>query len=128
MARSRPSDRSEPVAAPRPSSISSANVDTSDWPSQAADTIERLVQGVRDKTTGPAISAARWFVAGLFVLVAGTMVAVLAAIGLVRALDAYLPASVFGDEHVWVADLLVGAPPFVVGLWALRKRSQPSER
>ena len=47
----------------RPAAAASApspDVDTTDWPAQAADTIERAVQGVRDKTTGPAITVARW--------------------------------------------------------------------
>ena len=127
MARSRPAARSEPGTAARPLSISSAKVDTTDWPAQAATTIERVVQGVRDKTTGPAISAARWLVAGLFALVAGTMIAVLLAVALVRALDAYLPASVFGDHHVWAADALLGIPPFLGGLWLLSRRSRPGE-
>ena len=48
--------------------LPSPDVDTTDWPAQAADTIERAVQGVRDKTTGPAITVARWLVAGLFVV------------------------------------------------------------
>jgi hypothetical protein len=102
-------------------------VDTSDWPAQAADTIERVVQGVRDKTTGPAITAARWLVAGLFVLLAGTMVAILLAVGLVRVLDAYLPDSVFGEQHVWAAHGLLGLPLFVLGLFLLRKRGTSAD-
>ncbi len=127
MARHRPTDRSAPVTAARPSSISARNVDTGDWPVQAADAIERVVQGVRDKTTGPAISAARWLVAGLFLLLSGTMAAILLAVALVRALDAYLPSSVFGAQHVWAAHGLVGLFPFVGGLLLLRKRSRPDD-
>jgi hypothetical protein len=127
MAQPRTPDQREPGATARPSSIGAGRVDTSDWPAQAADTVERLVQGVRDKTTGPAIVAARWLVAGLFVLLAGTMVAILLAVALVRALDAYLPASIFGDEHIWAAHGLVGAPFFLLGLALLGKRSQPDD-
>jgi hypothetical protein len=103
--------------------LPSPEVDTSDWPAQAADTIERAVQSVRDKTTGPAITAARWLVAGLFGLVAGTAIAILVAIVLVRVLDAYLPDSVFGEDHVWAAHLVVGLPLFVGGLVLLAKRN-----
>lgn len=111
----------------RPTTRAAAEVDTSDWPAQAADAIEKAVQGVRDKTTGPAITAARWLVAGLFVLIAGTMALILLAIGLVRLLDAYLPSAVFGDEHVWVAHAVVGLPLFVGGLVLLARRSSPPD-
>lgn len=121
MADARPS---EPSAGRHLRALPSPEVDTSDWPAQAADTIERAVQSVRDKTTGPAINVARWLVAGLFVLVAGTAVAILLAIILVRVLDAYLPSSVFGDDHVWAAHLFVGLPLFVGGLVLLAKRNR----
>ena len=123
MVSERPTTPRARAAAPRASS----DVDTSDWPAQAADAIEKAVQGVRDKTTGPAITAARWVVAGLFVLIAGTMALILLAIGLVRVLDAYLPSAVFGDEHVWAAHALVGAPLFVGGLVLLSRRRAPAE-
>lgn len=109
------------MATERPTTRTAAEVDTSDWPAQAADAIERAVQGVRDKTTGPAISAARWAVAGLFILIAGTMALILLVIGLVRVLDAYLPG------NVWVAHTIVGLPLFVGGLVLLGRRSTPPE-
>jgi len=127
MARPHSSDASDPRAAARPSSYATPDVDTTDWPAQAADTIERVVQGVRDKTTGPAINAVRWLVAGLFLLVAGTMVSVLLVAALVRVLDVYLPSSVFGDHHVWAAQALLGLPLFLAGLILLSKRHSSSE-
>ena len=105
--------------------LPSPEVDTTDWPAQAADTIERAVQGVRDKTTGPAITAARWAVAGLFLVIIGTTVAILLAIALVRVLDVYLPESVFGETHVWAAYLILGLPVFVAGIVLLAKRHSP---
>ena len=126
MDRPRPTGQREPATAARPSSYSAPSVDSSDWPAQAADTIERVVQGVRDKTTGPAITAARWLVAGMFVLLAGTMVAILLAIVFVRLLDAYLPDAWVGEQHVWAAHAIVGIVPFVGGLLLLRKRSSGS--
>ena len=101
------------------------DVDTTDWPAQAADTIERTVQTVRDKTTGPAISVARWTVAGLFILIMGTTLAILLGITLVRVLDVYLPDAVFGETHVWAAYLILGLPLFVGGLVLLAKRNGP---
>jgi len=111
-----------------PSSAVTAAVDTTDWPVQAADAIERVVQGVRAKTTGPAINIVRWLVAGLFVVLAGTMVVVLAVVALIRLLDAYLPSSVFGDEHVWAAHGLIGLLLFLVGLVLLAKRHPRDDR
>jgi len=102
--------------------LPSPEVDTTDWPAQAADTIERAVQGVRDKTTGPAITAVRWFVAGLFLVTIATTVLILLSITLVRLLDVYLPESVFGESHVWAAYLLLGLPLFFGGMWLLSKR------
>jgi hypothetical protein len=128
MAQPRPIRVREPDAAPRPISISASKVDASDWPAQAADSIERVVLSVRDKTTGPAITAARWLVAGLFLILAGTMAAILLVVAGVRALDAYLPSSVFGEDHVWAAHALIGLPPFAGGLLLLRKRSQADGR
>lgn len=108
--------------AARPSSLSAPDVDTTDWPAQAADTIERVVQSVRDKTTGPAISAARWFVAVLFLLIAGTAAFVLLIVMLVRLLDVYLPDAVFGEDHMWAAYGILGIVFSVVGLVLLHKR------
>jgi len=105
--------------------LPSPEVNTTDWPAQAADTIEKAVQGVRDKTTGPAISAARWFVAGLFLVIMATTVAILLSIALVRLLDVYLPESVFGESHVWAAYLILGLPVFIAGLVLLSKRHSP---
>lgn len=101
---------------------SSGSTPPSDWPAQAADTIERVVGTVRDRTTGPAISVARWVVYGTFSLLVGSIVAVLLAIAAVRALDAYLPTSVVGDEHTWAAHLVVGLAFTLLGMamWARR--------
>lgn len=104
------------------STASRATAPASDWPAQAADTIERVVGSVRDKTTGPAITAARWVVYGTFALVVGTGVAVLVAIAAVRFLDVYLPNAWFGERHTWVAHLVVGTVFSLLGmgLWSRR--------
>lgn len=117
------SPRRDPRA-PEPPASGAARA--SDWPAQAADTIERVVGSVRDKTTGPAITAARWIVYGTFALLVGSIVGVLLAISAVRALDAYLPDAWFGSDHTWVAHLLVGATftGFGMALWS--RRSAPS--
>lgn len=101
--------------------------DDSDWPVQAADAIERLVGNVRDKTTGPAITAARWVVYGTFAAIVGLVVAIMVAIAGVRALDNYLPDAWVGEDHTWVAHLVVGSVFTIAGMVAWSKRSAPSE-
>jgi hypothetical protein len=122
MARPTSTTPSQDGAGIRPTSRSASQVDTTDWPAQAADTIERVVQNVRDKTTGPAISAARWTVAALFLLIAGTAAVILLIIMLVRILDVYLPDSVFGEDHMWAAYGILGLVFSIAGLVLLRKR------
>lgn len=96
---------------------------TDDWPAQAADTIERVVGSVRDKTTGPAITVARAIVYGTFALIVGTVVSVLAAVAFVRLVDVYLPDSVVGEQHTWAAHLVVGAFFTLCGMLAWSRRS-----
>lgn len=83
---------------------------------------------VRDKTTGPAITVARWIVYGTFALLVGGIVGVLVAIAAVRALDSYLPDAWFGTDHTWVAHLLVGASftGLGMGMWSRRSARTPS--
>ena len=98
-----------------------------DWPAQAADTIERVVGSVRDKTTGPAITVARGLVYGTFALLVGSAVAVLFAISAVRALDVYLPDAWVGEQHTWVAHLLIGAVFTLAGMLLWSRRSAEDE-
>lgn len=95
----------------------------SDWPAQAADSIERAVGSVRDKTTGPALLVARVVVYGIFVVVIGVALTVLLSIAAVRLVDNYLPESIFGVEHTWAAHLIVGLAFVTAGgvLWARRR-------
>jgi hypothetical protein len=85
---------------------------TSDWPAQAADTIVDLVDQVRTKTTGPAITVSRAFVFGLIVVVLAVIVMVLALIFLVRLITDLLELAI--DDAVWLTYLLLGAV-FTIG-------------
>jgi hypothetical protein len=108
-----------------PVASSAPAAEPTDWPAQAADTIERVVGSVRDKTTGPAITVARWVVYGTFALVVGAMVGILLAIAGVRLLDVYLPDAWVGEEHTWVAHLVVGSLFTLVGMLAWSRRTAP---
>jgi hypothetical protein len=93
-----------------------------DWAAQAADTIERAVGNVRDRTTGPAVTVARAVVYGTFAVLVGLAALVLATIGAVRLIDNYLPDAVFGEEHMWAAFLIIGLVFVIAGvvLWVRR--------
>jgi hypothetical protein len=111
-------DATPPTSSPAPKAAGG-----DDWPIQAADAIEKYVGLVRDTTTGRAITAARWLVYGTFSLLVATAVAILLAIAGVRALDAYLPDAVVGEQHTWVAHAVVGAVFTIAGMacWSQRR-------
>jgi hypothetical protein len=87
-----------------------------DWPSKLTDTIVTQVGRIRDKTTGPALTAAHWAVYAAFAISLGTVALIIFVIGAVRALDAYLPDAVFGETHMWAAHSLMGSILLLAGL------------
>src|SRR3982074_3372360 len=103
--------------------LSTTRVRTDDWPTQATDTIVKVVGTASDKVMGPVTTAARAIVFGLFAGILGIAALVLVSILVVRLLNNYLPDSVFGEEHVWAAHLLIGLlfSGFALVLWAKRK-------
>jgi hypothetical protein len=60
---------------------------SAEWPVQATDAIVRVVDAVRDKTTGPALNVARWLIYGLVLLLLSMPLAVLALIGAMRLVE-----------------------------------------
>ena len=92
-----------------------------DWTQQATDTVVELVETVRSKATGPAITAARGAVYGLLAALVGIVALTLLAVGLVRVINNYLP------EDVWAAHLLVGVVFCVAGLFVWSKRRAPED-
>lgn len=98
-----------------------------DWPTEAADLIVRLVGQVRDKTTGPALTAARGVVYGLVALLLGATIATLLAIAAVRGLDEAIEGLV-GSRETWAAHAIVGLVFSVAGLALWSKRRAPDAR
>ena len=94
----------------------------SDWTVQAADTVERVVGRIRDKTAVPLTTVARALVFGLLAAVMGVAALVLVAVASVRALDRYLPGA------VWSAHLVVGGIFTVAGGFLLRKAVADKKR
>jgi hypothetical protein len=90
-----------------------------DFADQAADTVIKVVDTVRDKTTGPILTAARAVVYGLIGLFAVIVGLVVLTIALVRLADSYLPG------NVWSAHLLIGTIFTVGGLLVWRRRYAP---
>lgn len=97
-----------------------------DWPAQATELIVRTVGQVRDKTTGPAITAARGVVYGLLAGLLGGTAAVLVAIGAVRGLDEAIE-ELAGSRETWAAHGVVGLLFTFGGLVLWSKRRPPAE-
>jgi hypothetical protein len=93
-----------------------------DWAVQAADTVDRVVTSIADKTAGPLTTVARGLVFGLLAGILGVAILVLLAASLVRVLDVYLADKAL-DEQVWVAHLVVGGIFTLAGLFAWSKRN-----
>jgi hypothetical protein len=92
-----------------------------DWPARAADTVERVVDSVRSKTTGPAIVVSRAIVYGFVGAVLATVALVLFLAALIRALDVYLP------RGIWLPYLILGGLLGLSGalLWRKRRPATP---
>ena len=99
----------------------------SDWPSEAADLIVRVVGQVRAKTTGPVLTVARGIVYGLFAALLGGMAAVLVAIALVRVLDEVVVEEIAGSRETWAAHGSVGVLFVVAGSWMWSRRKRRAE-
>ncbi len=104
-----------------------SHVRTDDWPAQAADAIVSTVGVAHDKITGPVLTLARAVVYGLLAAVLGGIVSVLGVILLLRITNVYLPDSVFGEEHMWAAHLIVGLLLSAAGLFLFRKARAPRQ-
>lgn len=93
-----------------------------DWTVQTADTIERVVGSVRNKTTVPLTTVARGLVYGLLAAFTGMTALVLLAIAAVRLLTIAL-------GEAWAAHLVSGAIFTLAGVLLLRKAlRRPRER
>ena len=73
-----------------------------DWTDQVADTIENAVVTVRDKTVVPAERLVAIVTAGLFTLFLAGALGLLAAVGVFRLVDVYVPSG------SWAAWLIFG--------------------
>lgn len=91
-----------------------------EWPAQAADTIVETIGKVRDKTTKPAVTAARVLVYGLVAAIVGTVAVVLLLVLIVRLYANYVPG------NVWPLYALLAVVMVAGGLFLLKKANTPA--
>ena len=100
---------------------------TSDWTVQAADTVERVVTGIRDKTTVPLTTVARAIVFGQVAAVGVLVVIVLLAVTAVRLGANYLPIHPQA-RAAWVAEAIAAGIFLLVGAFLLRMAAKKSSK
>jgi ABC-type antimicrobial peptide transport system permease subunit len=93
------------------------------WAPQLADTIERVVGQVRDKTTKPVVMITRGLVFGLLGVFVGVFALVVVVIGLLRGVQAIIEWPFSHPTAVWVSYLLVGGLFCLVGAFCMSKRN-----
>jgi hypothetical protein len=92
------------------------------WAADVADTIERVVGNVRDKTTKPIVKIARGVVFGLLAGILAIVAVVILVIASVRAVQALLDLPFRRSASVYLSYLIVGGLFSLVGLFLLSKR------
>jgi hypothetical protein len=97
-----------------------------DWAANTTDTVVRLVDNVKAKTTKPAVMAARGLVFGLLALFLGLFALVLLLVGLTRALQAIIEIPTDHERAVYISYFIVGGLLSVVGLVCFKKRNSGS--
>jgi hypothetical protein len=90
-----------------------------DWTVTTADTVERVVGSIRDKTTVPLTTVARALVYGPIAAVMGVAILVLLSIVAVRIGASYLPFD--HARATWVTEGGIGLLFVLFGAWLLRK-------
>lgn len=86
-----------------------------DWPRQATEQVVKVVDSVRDKTTGPVLTAARGVVFGLLAAICAFLFVVVLIIGMVRGITEL-------TDRVWLTYVILGVPFTLIGLVLWRKR------
>jgi hypothetical protein len=92
-----------------------------DWAASAADTIDRVVTGIGDKTARPLTAVAGAIVFGLVGAAAGISLLVVLVAGLLRLIEVYLPVHPHA-RAVWITEAGVGGIFTLIGLFVWRKR------
>ncbi len=114
-------DTPETTERPAPSTAPSTGSD--DWPAQAADTVVRVIDQVKAKTTDNVVLLVRAIVYGFVIFVLGMAVVTMTTIALLRLTDAYLPIGHGVGSATWAAHGLLGLLLSILGLGAWISRT-----
>lgn len=128
-----PAASAPPVEDPVPPSASLApSPSVDDWPAQATDAVVKVVDAVRDKTTGPAVNAAHATKYGIVVFVEVAVLGPVLLIMLFRLTEVALQG--LGNlldlawlvEPMWIVYVFYGSIFSSTGLWLWRKANKPA--
>jgi hypothetical protein len=92
------------------------------WAAKQADTIVRIVDQVRDRTTRPLVLVARGLVFGIIAAVGALTAGLLVIIAATRAAQAVIEWPLSHATAVWVSYLVVGGVLVLAGAILMRKR------
>ena len=92
------------------------------WAADIADTIERVVGTVRDRTTKPLVTASRGVVFGLLAAILGIVALTLLILTATRATQALLDIWLRHEVSVYLSYLIVGGIICLGGAFVLSKR------
>jgi hypothetical protein len=98
---------------------------------QATDAIVRVVDSVRDKTTGPALDAARWFIYGIVLALLALPLAILVLVGAMRLTEGFF-LWLYGrgvewlHDPMWLVYTIYGGLFSLAGLTCWRQAKKPS--
>jgi hypothetical protein len=92
------------------------------WAADVADTIERVVGRVRDKTTKPIVTVTRAVVYGFLAAIVGIAAVVLSIIAATRGLQSLLDIGLRRSASVYLSYLIIGGIFGVIGVFLLSKR------
>jgi hypothetical protein len=93
------------------------------WATETTDKLVTLIDTVRSQTTQKVVYAARGAVFGVIAIMLGTLIAIIAVVGLMRGLQALLELAVGWDRAVYLSYFVVGGILSLVGLVMFRKRN-----
>ena len=92
------------------------------WAAKQADTIVRIVDQIRNRTTRPVVLLARGLVFGLIAVTGVLTAVVLLMIGTTRALQAFIEWPLSHPTAVWVSYLVLGGLLLLTGSVLMRLR------
>ena len=92
------------------------------WVTRALDLLDRVLDGIRNRTTKPLIIAIRAIVFGLLIAVGACVAFVFALVGLFRGANELFDLWWDRDTAVWVSYVVLGSVFVLIGLRTLRRR------